>query len=155
MRALALAALLPAALLMTAAAPEPQSDGRYQLQPAEGGFLRLDRETGTTAFCSPSGDGYACRAASEEPGASGAEVARLEKRVAALEEQVRALSRTPDLPPVPPLPNDDAAKKQGALRLPSDQEIDQVTSFLERTLRRLKQLGEQMQKDESPQRERL
>jgi len=155
MRAFAVAALLPAALLLTAAAPEPQPAGRYQLQPTDGGFLRLDRETGATAFCSPAGDGYACRAASEEPAANGAELARLEKRLAALEEQVRALSRTPGPPSAPQPPKDDPAKDSGALRLPSDEEIGKVTSFLERALRRLKELGDQMQKDEPPQRERL
>ena len=150
MRAFALAALFPAALLLTAAAPEPQPAGRYQLQPTDGGFLRLDRDTGATAFCSPSGEGYACRAASEELAANGAEVARLEKRLAALEEQVRALTR-----PAAPPPKDAPAESDGSLRLPSDEEIGKVTSFLERALRRLKELGEQMQKEEPRQRERL
>ncbi|HVI27126.1 hypothetical protein [Hansschlegelia sp.] len=150
MRAFALAALFPSALLLTAAAPESQPAGRYQLQPTDGGFLRLDRDTGATAFCSPSGEGYACRAASEEPAANGAEVARLEKRLAALEEQVRALTR-----PAAAAPKDGPAESDGSLRLPSDEEIGKVTSFLERALRRLKELGEQMQKEEPSQRERL
>ncbi|GLK68488.1 hypothetical protein [Hansschlegelia plantiphila] len=157
MRALpfAVAALAATLTLPPAWAAPPPGGDRFQIQPAEGGFLRLDRETGATSFCAASGDGYACKPVSEAgtpPDAS--EIARLEARVAALEAQVR---QSPSgLPPAPPLPPGDGPQaKDPKLDLPSDEQFDRVTSFIERALRRLKRFADEMQKEDPPQGERL
>lgn len=141
--AVALAAILaPSAAF--AAAPD-----RYEITPAEGGFLRLDRETGATAFCSLSGEGYACRPATEKDRAAG--TGGLEKRLAAIEERLSRIEA--GKPPAKP----DAAAKESTLDLPTDEQMDRVTSFIERALKRLRELAETMQKsDETGQdRQRL
>lgn len=126
-----------------AAAPPPSEGGRFQIAPADGGFLRLDRETGATAFCKPSGDGYACRPTVEEGRPSPEVTTEIEKRVAAIERQ---LKETQGLPPVPPLPKTDGPSAE----LPSDDQMDRVASFIERAMKRLKELAQEMQKDTPP-----
>ncbi|WP_020181289.1 hypothetical protein [Methylopila sp. M107] len=133
--------LFAAAAMLALTAPagaETPAPDRYELKPVEGGFLRLDRQTGLTAVCRPSGEGYACRATDEGASAEAALVASLEKRVAELEAKVKALSG-------------DAAAKQpsrdATLDLPSDEQIDRVAGFLERALQRLKKLSEQAPKE--------
>lgn len=164
MRAPAIALVaLGATFLLSPAGAEPPSPGagRYELQPAEGGFVRLDRETGATAFCAAKGDGYACSPAAdagsshdktflEKAPPDGDAVARLEARVAALEAQIKTLSRpVPGLPPVPPLPPETATPKDPrAGELPSDDQIDRFANMVERMVRRLKKLGEDLAKDD-------
>ena len=82
---------IAAVALVAALAPasgRAASPDRYQITPAEGGFLRLDRENGATSFCSPSGDGYACRPATDAERRADSEASRIEKRLAAIEERL-------------------------------------------------------------------
>lgn len=139
--AAALAAVLAAVLGPTGAvrAQSPAAAERYELKPVEGGFLRLDRETGLTALCKPSGDGYACRPSAEGKSADAAMIAALEARVAALEAKVKVLSGDPAVgKPADP-----------TLGLPSDEQVDRVAGFLERALKRLKKIAEEAQKDDA------
>ncbi|MET0312983.1 MAG: hypothetical protein ABW275_01165 [Hansschlegelia sp.] len=129
-------------------AGSPAVQDRYELQQTEGGFLRLDRVSGLTEFCASTPDGYACKAVAEGKSADAAMLARLEKRVAELEKQVRALSSSPQslLPPseaAPPL-----AGKDPTAELPTDDQLDRLANFLERALKRLKGIAEDVQKDE-------
>jgi hypothetical protein len=134
MRALAVTAIaLAATFLLSPAGATPPAGERYELQPAEGGFVRLDRETGLTSFCAPVAEGYACKPAAEGKSAEAAVIAQLEKRVAELERKVKALS--PE------------ATRDSTLDLPSDDQVDRVAGFLERTLRRFKRLAEDLQKE--------
>lgn len=117
-----------------AQAPAPN----FELKPVEGGFLRLDRNSGLTAFCRPAGDGYACRPTAEDGQAGAALVAELEKRVAALEKRMKELGGDPAAP---------QAKRDPTMDLPSDEQVDRVATFLERALKRFKQLAIDMQKE--------
>ncbi|MGA0534000.1 hypothetical protein [Hansschlegelia sp. KR7-227] len=141
MRALFVAALAFSAAMTAPARADPPAKDRYELTPGEGGFMRRDRETGATSFCAPSADGYACGPTAEAAKAGGDAIARLEKRVAALEAKLAA---TP-LPAVPPLP-----KEEPRLQTPTDAEIDKLADFIERAARRLKRFAEEMQKEEPP-----
>ncbi len=120
--------------------PLTTSRDRYELQQTEGGFLRLDRDSGLTAFCSATGDGYACRPVAEGKTAQDAMIAKLEKRVAELEQKVKALSETKAAPAA-------AAPRDPTLDLPSDEQVDRVAGFLERALKRFRRLADDVQKD--------
>lgn len=134
------AAGLCAAVAFEASGAEPTSADRFEVKPVAGGFLRLDRESGLTAFCQPSGDGYACRPTAEGASADAAMVATLEKRVAALEAKVRELSTDPAA-------LKGASPRDPTLDLPSDAQVDRVAGFLERAFRRLKRLADDVQND--------
>jgi hypothetical protein len=141
------AALLSGALSAARAGDPPAAD-RYELKSVAGGFLRLDRQSGLTSFCAPSGEGYACRPATEaERTAGGAGAPDLDKRLASIEDRLKALEgKGPDA----------AANRDPTLDLPTEQQIDRVASFFERAMQRLKKIAEEMQKAEGePDRQRL
>jgi hypothetical protein len=122
------AAIIAAAVAAPAGAqtspPAPPGE-RYAMQPANGGVLRMDRETGAVTFCKVEDGVASCRLAAEERAAFEAEIARLR----AENERLRA-----GLAPAP----------RGAL--PSEQEFERALSFTERFLRRIMRLF----KEESP-----
>lgn len=123
-----------------AKAEPPPSGQRYEMKQVEDGFLRVDRESGLTAFCKPSGEGYACRPTDESRSADAAMVAQLEQRVAALEAKVAMLTAEKKSL------KDDA--RDPTLDLPTDDQVDRVAGFLERTLRRFKRLADDVRTED-------
>lgn len=132
-----------------AGADTPRID-RYALTPADGGFLRLDRETGATAFCATAGDGYACRPTKEEKAlGSGGREGRLEARVAELEAKVKRLED--GLPPQPSAKDGPLTRDDQTLRLPTDEEIDKIAGFFERAMKRMQRFAESLARDPAPE----
>lgn len=94
----------------------PDAD-RFSLQPVEGGFLRLDKETGAVSFCTAKDGVAACRLGAEERTALEAEIARLRQENARLKST--------------------GLSQQKPSQLPSEQEFERAMSFTERFLRRI------------------
>jgi len=125
-----LAIVLAASFGAPAAAETPPPiiapDGeRFTLTPAEGGYVRLNKETGALSYCSVKDGVTACRLGAEERAAFEAEIERLQKENAALKARAEAA-------PVPP-----AARPNMA---PSEEEFERALSFTERFLRRIMRL---------------
>lgn len=91
---------------------------RFSLTPAEGGFLRLDKETGAVSYCSVKDGVSVCRLGADERAAMAAEIEKLRAENARLKAQA-------DLGPGRPS------------TVPSEQEFDRALSFTERFLRRI------------------
>jgi hypothetical protein len=125
------------------AAPDT-AGGRYIFSKQSDGFVRLDTQTGEVAMCSQRSVGWACEAAPEDRVVFENEIARLRAENAALKKDI--LSRGLPLPagtlPEPPV----AQNKDGAVRLPSDADIDRVVSFVGRVWHRLVEAIERAQK---------
>ncbi|QGM97386.1 hypothetical protein [Methylocystis parvus] len=102
----------------------PEGD-RFALQPAEGGFLRMNKDTGAVSFCSAKDGVATCRLGAEERVALEAEIERLRAENARLKAAA-----------APPRPS----------TLPSEQEFEKALSFTERFLRRIMRLF----KEEAP-----
>ena len=74
-------AILIALALTGAAAAETPADpnGRYTMSPVDGGFLRLDKQTGAVAMCAHSGGDWACNPVRDSAAAAPSdEVSKLE-----------------------------------------------------------------------------
>ncbi|MBI5012130.1 MAG: hypothetical protein HZC06_04980 [Methylocystis sp.] len=111
-----------------AEAPPPviaPDNERFTLTPAEGGYVRLNKETGALSYCSVKDGVTACRLGAEERAAFEAEIERLRKENAALKARAEAA-------PGPP-----AARPNMA---PSEEEFERALSFTERFLRRIMRL---------------
>lgn len=115
-RRTAFAVLLLAAGIPVAVAQETNTD-RYTLEKSESGFVRLDRQTGAVTLCTEADGTLTCRMAADERAAYDEDLARLEKRVEALEKQIA----------------DGTAAGSG--ELPSDAEIDRSIGIMERFMR--------------------
>jgi len=92
------------------------------MTPTEGGFLRLDTQTGSVSFCTVKDGLSLCRACADEKAALKAEVSRLRRENAELRSK---LSGAP------------AAQPKGSSGLPSEEEFERTLSFTERFLRRM------------------
>jgi len=115
---------LPALAEEGSVKPAPPSSlapdaGRYSMTPAEGGFLRLDKETGAVAYCSLKDGVPACRLGADERSALESEVARLRR------ENVDLKARLAEAPQSRPQ------------AVPSEEEFERALSFTERFLRRI------------------
>ena len=73
--------------------PPAGEQGRYAMTPAEGGFLRLDTQTGSVSFCSVKDGQSVCRAGADEIAALEAEVSRLRQENAELKANCPAPPR--------------------------------------------------------------
>jgi hypothetical protein len=132
------AALLAAAIARAeapAAEPLQNEPGRFAMSPAEGGMLRLDKQTGAVSFCTAEGGLSVCRAAAEERAALQAEIERLAR------ENAELRARLPGAAP-------EAAPPKG---LPGEEELERALSFTERFLRRMMKLF----REEAPKGESL
>lgn len=130
MQRMLLAASILALVAGSAGAQEP---GRYQLEKSGNGWIRLDRDSGAVSFCEEKAGGIVCRAAADERDALLDEVARLERRLAAVEDTLAKLDAAP--PPAP-----------GAAP-PTEEEFEQTLGTMERFLRRFMGIVKDLERD--------
>jgi len=113
----------PAALAQSAPPPtiEPLAPiERFSMTPTEGGFLRLDKQTGAVSFCTVEAGASTCRAGADERAALEKEIAQLRRENAELKA------------------SGDAARSQsGASPLPREEEFERTLSLVERFFRRM------------------
>lgn len=138
------ASLLVVALATDAATAADERSGRYTMSPTEGGFVRLDTETGSMSLCARKENKWACepmpdgqQALEREIKELKAENDRLKDEIRQMEEMLLAEGKSPGGPPV---------GSKGQLELPSEQDVDKAFDYLERMMRkfrdRLKKLDE-------------
>ena len=123
---LVLAAAVAAGALAQTASP-PNEGWRYKLEKTNGGFLRLDAQTGQVSFCRERESGWSCETVADDRAALEAELKRLSDRVAELEKR-----------------RNDPAER---FRTPSDQEIEQVMGFFEKAMKRFRGVVENLKKE--------
>ena len=124
------AGILAAALAASAPAQspaQPNDNWRFKMQKVDGGFLRLDAQTGQVSFCREKSSNWTCDTVADDRAALEAEIKRLSDRVAQLEKQT----------------NDPAQR----FRTPSDQEIEQVMGFFEKMMKRFRGVVENLKKE--------
>lgn len=137
----------PAPGTVDGARDDGDSAGRYVLEPAEDGFVRLDRETGQMSFCRQQAGRLSCRLAADERQAYEAEIARLQERVELLEEGLSGepgatedRQKSTDRLPATPQPENE-----------EERQFEKAMDYAERALRRLfdviKELGTDLQKE--------
>jgi len=108
-------------------------DHRYSFHSVTDGVLRLDTHTGQVSRCSRSELGWACQPVPDERSALETEIARQQREIATLKKQLLARGL-----PLPDVLGPSVTKPgEPELKLPSDEEVDKVISFMERVWRRM------------------
>jgi hypothetical protein len=144
-----LPAVLALALSVSAAQAERAAldgeGGRYTFHPVSDGVLRLDTRTGQVSLCGKRAAGWACEAVPDERQALENEIARLQSQNAALKRELiaRGLPLPGDVKP-----DDGRGEPRTRLKLPSDEEVDRVMTFLERVWRRFLEMMRTMEKEQ-------
>ncbi len=99
-------------------APSVQ-EGRFSMTPTQGGFLRLDKETGAVSFCTVEAGLSLCRVSADERAALEKEIERLRRENTELKA-----ARGPNVP-------------GASSGLPKEEDMERVLSFTERFMRRI------------------
>jgi hypothetical protein len=147
---LGVAVAIALALAGAALADTPdQSNDRYTMSPVDGGFLRLDKQTGAVSMCAKAGADWACKAVDDHAAAAApGEISRLEDENKALKERVKALEESLETgknlaPPVTGPPG-------GKIQLPTDEEVDQALDYVERIYKKFRDRIKDLDKPQTP-----
>jgi len=117
----ALLAVLMAAALSACVAAAADTTGRYVLKDVEGGFIRLDTQTGAVSHCRPRDGQWMCESLADDREVLQKEIADLERENNDLRKRVAELEGA-DKPSV---------------ELPSDADLDRLMGFFERLMKRV------------------
>ncbi len=112
------------------AAPPDNQSGRYEFSKVTDGMLRLDRQTGEVALCSPRAVGWACMAAPEDRTALENEIARLRSENAALKQAL--LSHGMTLPAGVMPESRTGHENDVTIRLPDNADLDRAADYIGR-----------------------
>jgi hypothetical protein len=147
------AALTFAAGLLLAAAPAAQAqsalpdseNGRYTFSQSGADLLRLDGRTGQVSLCSKRDVGWSCMTVPDERSALETEITRLQRENVVLKRELmaRGIALPGDIREPQPHPS----RREETLRLPSEEELNRVTAFIEQVWRRLVDMVQTMQKE--------
>ncbi len=144
---------------------------RYSMIPVEGGALRLDTQSGEVSHCMPQYGTWRCSGVADELAKLRTKISELKKENKSLKSDVKRLERAAKAAPKADAtsPKADTAKPEageappaaappvaGNDRIPGEDEIDQMMTFLEKMARRLKGMVEEMRREQqAPQTKQL
>jgi hypothetical protein len=118
---------------------------RFTMTPTEGGFVRLDTETGAVSICTRKDGAWACEPMPEERQALSREIERLQAENKRLQDELRRPGPAPGVA-TPDSQADGPPAPKERFELPSEKDIDQAFDYLEGIIRkfrdRMKQLDE-------------
>lgn len=148
------AILIALALTGTASAEAPSdSSGRYTMSPVDGGFLRLDKQTGAVAMCARSGGDWACNPVKDHTAtAPSDELSKLEDENKALKDRIKALEESlesgkPAQPGDGPLAE---GPPGGKVQLPTEEEVDRALDYLEHVYKKFRDRIKDLDKPAPP-----
>ncbi len=147
-RILASALLVALATIPAAAQTRDAAPGRFSMQPVDGGFLRLDTQTGAVSMCRPgAGGAVACLPAEGEQRTTLAdELARLRAENTALKAEVKRLETIAGTGR-PMAPSTEPPEK---FQLPSEQDVDQALDYVERMYKKFRDRLQNLDKPSKP-----
>ncbi len=129
----------------------PPIEQRFQIEPRDGGYVRLDRQTGQISFCAFEKDRLACRVAAEEREAYEGLMATLDDKLRKLEQQVAALEagRDGDSFDLPPdkLPKEDVDPDQKREMGDAEAELNKALVIAEQAIRRFFEVVKDLRQD--------
>lgn len=113
--------LLAVCLVAPALSAEPESTARYEMERVDGGFLRLDRQTGEVSHCREIQGAWACQLVPDERKAYEKRLGELENKNADLHKRLKEAG--------------------GKAELPSEEEMDEAFSFFDGFMDRFAELA--------------
>ena len=147
-----LAAVMLAASPLVASAPAAAQDrpGRYAMSPVEGGFARLDTETGQMSICRDQKDAggvqsWACQPMAD-PGGGDDRARKLEAENKELRAEIRRMEDQLGLNG-PKDGQKQAERPGGGLNLPSEAEVDKALSYMERMIKKFQETMKRLDKN--------
>lgn len=141
----------------SATARADDASGRYTMTPTEGGFIRMDTQTGAMSMCAGKEGEWTCRAMPDDQKILQDKIAGLEEQNRKLQEENRRLEEVLGLAPDKPADGSSPGQSgppgapKGNFKLPTEKDLDQAFDYFEGMLKkfqdRLKKLEEQDKRD--------
>ena len=130
-------ALMVSAVALALAGPTAAAEtGRYVLKDVEGGFIRLDTETGAVSHCRSLDNQWRCEPVADAQAALNDEINRLAEENAELQQRLAELE------------GGQAERGLGSrLELPSQEDLDRVFTVLEGFMRRFIDFARSLNED--------
>lgn len=129
-----LSVFVPAALALVLTVSAGAAEGRYVLKDVEGGFIRLDTETGAVSHCGLRNETWRCEPVADAQAALQDEINRLAEENAALEQRLAELEQgEPGTGP--------------RVELPSEEDIDRIFGVFERFMQRFIDFARSLNED--------
>jgi hypothetical protein len=110
----------------------PEKPGRFTMQPIDGGFLRLDTESGAMSLCTKRGASVVCEPVDDQRASQG-EIERLTQENKALKEDLKRLEE---------LVTADGSNRPARgpkFNLPTEDDVDKAMSYVERMLKKFRE----------------
>ena len=143
--------MLGACLAVTAGGAAAQGlgerPGRFSMSPADGGgFVRLDTETGAMALCQRRDAEWSCREMAEPNRGLGEEVERLRAENQRLKGEIRQMEEI--IVGEKRGGGERRAERPGStFQLPSEQDVDQAMSYVQRMMRKFREKLKELESD--------
>ena len=137
----ALAVIVPSLVLVgigTFGATAQERAGRYTMSPIDGGFVRLDTETGAMSTCNRRDTKWVCEPMGDEGQSMRSELDRLRAENRRLEA----------LAGIPPQSEGLDAPTDKRLELPSEEDVDKAFDYVERLFRKFRDRIKQFEKED-------
>jgi hypothetical protein len=131
---------------LVGAAPEmSERGGRFVMTPVEGGFLRMDTQTGAVSMCQRTSGKWACETVTDDRRAVERELERLGAENRELSSTVRRLEELLAQPDAGG--SDRRADKSERFQLPSEEEVDRALGYMQRLMRKFKDKMRELDSD--------
>jgi len=110
-----------------------ETPGRYSMSPTDGGFVRLDTQTGAMSLCSNKDAAWSCKDMPESSDASRKRIEELEKENKALKDDV---SRLEDAAAGLGPPGSEPPK---SFTMPDEKDVDKAFDYIESMIKKFRE----------------
>jgi hypothetical protein len=142
MRTLTRCSVAVIALLAAGSATAQDKPGRYVMSPIDGGFARLDTETGLMSVCKGKVDNFKCELAPDSTVNAQKDAERNTAEAKELRAEIKRLEELLGLGDKPGGSKQAEEQRPGGpgsgFKLPSEAEVDQAFDYIEKLVRKFK-----------------
>ncbi len=130
-----------------------EQPSRFAMSPTEGGFVRLDRDTGVMSICTGKEGDWACKPIPDREQSLQARISQLESENQSLRSGAVPPTAVPPpaaaIPPAstPPPIADAPPAPPGNLKLPNEQDVDQVFDYVEGMMKKFKERIKRLERE--------
>lgn len=151
---------LTAAPFAASAADPADATGRYSMTPADGGFVRLDRQTGAMTLCTKPDPAkpdaaWNCTPMGDAQQSANGEIERLEaenKNLKADKQHLEEMLGMAD-PSKPGITSPDTGSIAPPMKIPNEKDIDQAFDYIEGMVKKFRERIKKLEDDTDKERQ--
>lgn len=147
MRKLLLIAVATLGVHTSASRAADEKPGRYTMAPADGGFARLDTETGAMSLCTRKSGQWACEEMPDATRDLRKENDRLSLENKELKADIRRMEEMLGLGDDKKDSEKRAERPGGRLQLPSEEDVDKALGYIERMFKKFRDKMKQFESE--------